>query len=388
MNMNDIQRMLPSIHRVGSAICIKGEAGIGKTEMVVDYCEENDIHIETLHLGNQEVGDIVGNPRDTIENGKAIMHWSKPEWLDRLEKAVENGKEVCLFLDELNRAQPDVKAASLQLILERRIHQHILPSGKNKILIAAAINPEESEHSSYQVGEMDPALIDRLIMINAEVDTESWVKWAKKNDIHNIVIRFIQDKGVKFLYNIPSDNSRRATPRSWVTVSKHIQDFEKYDTPKELIIPLISGLVGETLAASFYIYYEEFSKNINKETIIDMVLGFSEETTHIEELGELLSNELNNLNLDVSTLQELAEQFIEDLPIELSKNEDYKKAKIGELVPLYALLYSLPIETLAGVLHIIKHDNKDKLRLLANIDTLIHPNKSKELILRVQTRVQ
>jgi MoxR-like ATPase len=98
------------------SVIVEGDHGIGKSESVYSFAQKNNFHVEPLFLSHQEVADLIGIP--TLErdaSNHALTTWSKPIWLHRMEEAAKDGKRCVLFLDELNRAQTEVRQAARTL---------------------------------------------------------------------------------------------------------------------------------------------------------------------------------------------------------------------------------------------------------------------------------
>ena len=72
--------------------------------------------------------------------------------LEHVSRAVNAGRHVLLFIDEINRAEHAVQQELMNLILNREINGFAL---SNDVRIIAAMNPEDS--FDYQTIDMDPA---------------------------------------------------------------------------------------------------------------------------------------------------------------------------------------------------------------------------------------
>jgi hypothetical protein len=132
------------------------------SQIVKQVADELNIGFIDLRLSQLEPGDLVGIPY--IKDGRT--HWGKPEWWP------EPGTRGILFLDELNRAPNDVRQSVFQVVLDRRLHTHVLPDGW---LVCAAINPD---NSNYQVESLDIAMIRRFCPIVITPDVDTWMLWA------------------------------------------------------------------------------------------------------------------------------------------------------------------------------------------------------------------
>lgn len=358
MNIKEVKNILKYVAEVNDALLIRGEAGIGKSQVVKQFADENNYHFEDLRLGNQEIGDLIGIPV-TYED-KTV--WTKPIWLDRM---LNTDKRCLLFLDELNRAQVDVKNAALQLVLDKAIHQHILP--KNT-LIVAAINPSDSD-GNYQVDDLDTALLDRFLLIDAEADVKDWIEYGKEKGLSKVVLDFIA-KNPKFLYN--KDNEKYATPRSWEMVSKYVMNFK--NIPSELQINILTGKLGASTAAKFKIFYDNFKNQVTVDDVLKVVKDkdFKATTNDIKKLIDKLEN-IEKIEL----FNNIFEHAFKD--IDTSKfnthSEDALKKLLDEKIDIktqnamIAYLYALEFENLATVVYDIKPKGINYLSTIRILDT-------------------
>lgn len=386
MKISEIKRVLEIAHEVSDSVLISGDAGLGKSYVVKEYAEENNYHFEDLRLGNQEIGDLIGIP--TIQDGVTI--WTEPVWLYRMKEAEKQGKKSVLFLDELNRSQQDVKASALQIVLDKQIHQHKLPKD---VLVVGAINPTESEQGlDYYVDELDPALLDRFLQVKVSLDVESWLSWARNNKINNIITSYIAENP-RDLYNVPKDGQTRiATPRSWATLSRYIDLFEKTQT---FDVEIVSGRIGEALAFKFQNYYNNFNKQFTIKDVIKLV----DISKLPKENKNILISEFNKRKLDTLQIRELAllglkkfEKYMKAINIPSEYTADYEKAKkcvsddeLKKVNPLMSLLYALKPEELASVINELKQNDEEYKLLIARMDFVFHGKK--ELYLQLLNKV-
>ena len=368
MTINEISKLLGVCHKVNDALLIIGEAGVGKSQVVKQYAKDNDFHLEDLRLGNQEIGDLIGMPE--VKDG--VTNWTEPVWLHRMNTA---GKPCVLFLDELNRAQTDVKASALQIVLDHSIHQHKLPENT---LIVAAINPDDSEQGQeYQVDELDPALLDRFLQVKVNIDTNSWLQWARTNKINPVIIGFISENP-KFLYNIPKNKSRIATPRSWASLSKYVDIFNEVESGQRLDI--ITGKIGPELAVRFNLYYQESSNRVSVDDIIDLTEKHYKDK-NVQEVSTHIAAFIESKKLEELAVRELLNQTFDKLKKYLDNRksnslEDHIDDKsLAKLAPLFSLLYSMNLESLAAFVYNLKENDKDNFSRIAAVDYDYHNAK-------------
>ena len=346
------------------SVIVEGDHGIGKSESVYSFAKTNDFHVEPLFLSHQEVADLIGIPTmERDSSNHALTTWSKPIWLHRMEEAAKQGKRCILFLDELNRAQTEVRQAALQLVLDKQIHEHRLPKTlvngvEFDTFVVAAVNPADG---FYQVDELDPALLDRFLHFKLHVNADSWLEWASQNDIHKTIIAYISNSKDK-LYVKDENAPIFPTPRSWAKLSELLKSFEdKNIDNQELMYNLIAGKIGHTVGAQFLTYYKENSVIVTVGDVSKLV--DKEYPKMVKKHGAGSLESVDAVAKKVTTL-------IEDLEIpllkELSTNmiaeymNDSGKVKFEDAIPLIVYLHSIPIEQLAAVIKEMQVDSEDK----------------------------
>lgn len=173
MKINDLKQFIKNCveKNVHVPPLVVGTMGVGKSQIMKQVANELGIQLIDLRLAQQESGDLIGLP---FKNGDNSTHWARPEWWPK------EGTRGILFLDEINRAPNDVRQAVFQLVLDRRLHTHVLPEGW---FVAAAINPD---NGNYQVETLDPAMCRRFCTIVVDPDVDVWLNWAKIHVSDNV----------------------------------------------------------------------------------------------------------------------------------------------------------------------------------------------------------
>ncbi len=327
MNTVHLRKVLKQCFRANVTPLVWGHHGIGKSQIVQSLANEMELGFVDLRLGQMEVGDLIGLP--SKEDGKTV--WLKPSWFPR-EKT-----SGILFLDELNRARLDVLQAIFQLVLEHRLHTHVLPDGWK---IVCAANPSGSE---YFVNELDPALLDRFLHVQFRPETSEWLGWGKdtgkiREEISNLIARYPHLLGHQAsevpLEILPS-------PRSWEMLSRVLQGLEE-----ELWFECSMGLVGREAAVAFL---ESLKRNIeNPVKAEDILSDYSKVRERVkkhsrgkkarldllritgDELLRILAREGRAASLKDLGKSNLAD-FLDDLPVDLAFALVKELAKIPEI---------------------------------------------------------
>lgn len=225
-------------------IMLTGRHGIGKSQILEKYFTEKGEKVVILFLGQMsDPGDLIGLPHIDENTGKT--DFIPPYWFPT------DGKPVVLFLDELNRARPEVLQTIMDLTLNRTLAGKKLPAGSRVI---SAVNDGEE----YQLTDLDPALVSRFNIYEFRPTVEEWLLWAAKSGIDQRVIDFISENpemldGAAFRRE---DQGLEKTPdrRAWERVSNVIKQCSVDDFLKKII----AGIVGMGAAAKLF---ESISKH-------------------------------------------------------------------------------------------------------------------------------
>src|SRR5690606_9401283 len=174
-------------------------------------------------------------------NGDHRAHWCVPDFLPREGRGV-------MFLDELAQAPPLVQSACLQITLDRRIGEYVLPDGWT---VVAASNRQEDRAGAHRL--ISP-LLNRFLHLDLEVSVEDWLRWAIEFGIVPEVRSFIQFRpGLLFAFDPAAGSRSFPTPRSWEFASRVLPV-----TREELLHPVTAGCVGEGPAAEFVGYLRTY----------------------------------------------------------------------------------------------------------------------------------
>lgn len=137
-----------------------GPTGSGKTSRVLQYAASRGLPVVRLLLGTMLPEDVLGLPRVVGGKGAYKTVWSLPDWA---AKAVE--RPHVIFLDELDKARPEVLSTVLTLLAERRVRDISLHHGTE---IVAAMQPVD--RSAWLADETGRAISARLCYIPVTYD--------------------------------------------------------------------------------------------------------------------------------------------------------------------------------------------------------------------------
>ncbi|MCA9140523.1 MAG: AAA family ATPase [Planctomycetales bacterium] len=235
-------------------VMLVGRHGIGKSHIITDYFRGRGMTVVSFFLGQMsDPGDLIGLLHKDEHTGRS--EFLPPSWWPH------GGKPIVLFLDELNRARPEILQSVMELALNKTLAGKRLPEGS---VIVSAVN----EGDEYQLTDLDPALVSRFNLYEFAPTVEDWLLWAERQDIDHRVTGFIQ-KQPQYLdgigaQTIGSDGPKRGrtnedsetlsgltkTPdrRGWERVAKLIAPIDRIEA---MHIKAVAGIVGSTAATAF-----------------------------------------------------------------------------------------------------------------------------------------
>lgn len=248
-------------------ILLEGIHGVGKSEIFKQLFEKMEYKFIPLFLGQMsDAGDVLGLPerkKITINNEEhTVTEFCAPSWwpFDPKEK-------ICIFLDELNRAKPEIHQVIMDMVLNRKIYNRQLPKNTR---IVSAINPLD-DNGLYQVEELDPALLDRFNKYIFRPSVDEWMDWGMSNGINSNVLGFISRNN--YFIDPPNNKDCRSgevyqSRRSWERVSNILNTNQQLIQDEKLLGNILLGIIGTEATATFLKYIREFNKDIYVGKII------------------------------------------------------------------------------------------------------------------------
>ncbi|MGL4879383.1 ATP-binding protein [Paraclostridium dentum] len=346
MNFIDTLKSVNLVLATGEVPLVVGESGIGKTALAKKIAKENDWSLIVIDGNLLKEGEIGGLP--TVEsyvvlnsNGENVEKkttiYAVHNKLREIDEEIVKGRNVLLFIDEINRCEHTVQQELMNLILNREINGYKL---NDEVKILAAMNPSSKYGSDfdYQVVDMDAAQENRFVWLNMEADHTQWINWAIREGIEDKVIEFISTFP-EYLHKI-NDEDVRATPRSYERVSKSYTIFkeQKDSIPRSVFLNVIKGNVGKVIAEEFISFIEsDCSPLVSYE---DIFLG----ETLDSEIIEKVKNE-SHTRLYLSAMN-----ILKKLELNIKYNND-SKVYIDRLIEFLKLY---PIDLMVGIMKDIK----------------------------------
>ena len=288
-------------------IMLTGRHGIGKSQILTRYFKSKGIPVKTLFLGQMsDPGDLLGLPNKDEKTGKTVF--MPPYWFP------VDGQPIVLFLDEINRARPEILQTVMDLVLNRKLAGRELPEGSR--IIAAGNDGEE-----YQLTDLDPALVSRFNIYTFQPSVPEWLMWAAESKLDQRVIEFIRATP-KFLDSDGTtstfDRGLQKTPdrRAWKKVSDCISTLNSLEPVHK---KMLAGIVGAAATQAFVAFLGASRLLSGK----DILLDFAE---HKETLKRYKLHEVATVNEDIFQFIEIGGQTPEQKKVMAKNLEKYIEA--------------------------------------------------------------
>ena len=297
-------------------VLLRGRHGVGKSQVVYQMAESRGLPVVERRASQMTEGDLLGLPdvAETSINGRKATTWNAPDWL---VTACEQG--VLLFLDEVDRATMEVRQGLFELTDSRKLNGWHLHADT---LIVAAVNGGE-HGAQYQVGEMDPAELDRWTVFDVEPSVEDWLKWANGR-ISSIVWDFVNHNR-KHLEHDGDFEPNKVYPsrRSWERFCNTAEPANVFgeEGDRDLLFNLATSFVGFEAAVTLRDFVEKYEWQVTIEDILDNgefdkidKWGINDHAAMIEkfEASEIFADRLSDVQVT-----NLAEYFVR-LPSEIA----------------------------------------------------------------------
>ena len=295
-------QVAPHVLAVKKPVLLRGRHGVGKSEIVYQIADGMGLPVVERRASQMTEGDLIGLPKTDGD----VTSFCPPDWFDT---ACNRG--VLLFFDEVDRAVTEVRQGLFELTDSRKLFgKHLHPD----TIIVAAVNGGE-HGSQYQVGEMDPAELDRWTVFDVEPSVEDWLDWAQPN-VDEIVWDFINQNRSHLQHDGEYEpNKVYPSRRSWKRLSDCLQNADMLgEEHNPLVYQLSCGFVGFETAVAF----NDFVKNYERQVTIEMILdhgklnktsnfGINEHCALIDKFGAANAFEKP---LETNQTQNLADYFV------------------------------------------------------------------------------
>jgi hypothetical protein len=241
INVSEAHKTLTKVIAGGikRSVMMWGAPGIGKSSVVQKVADENQMEVIDVRLSQLAPTDLRGLPY--VQDG--IARFAPPNFLP------QSGSGI-LFLDEINLAPPAIMNVAMQLVLDRRVGDYVVPD--NWFIVAAGNRSEDRA----AVSQMPAPLTNRFLHFTVEVDLNSWKEYALANGVREEIISFLNFRP-NLLHAFNKNAIAWPSPRTW----DYASDLLNVGLP-------VDPAVGEGAAGEFKSFVKIYSKLPEVEKVL------------------------------------------------------------------------------------------------------------------------
>lgn len=313
LNIAEMKKALNALSDKQAVFC-EGVHGIGKSSIFKQLAKDRNALFIDMRLSQCDYTEIAGYPKDV--DGK-MVHLN-PWWRTQIMEASEQGQDVVLLFDEMNRAHKDVLQTVFQVVLDKEVQGWKFPDNI-KVWIYAAGNVGDN----YDVNVFDGALNDRFWRFELTPTNDEWIDWAKNSGVHPAVVQFIMKND---LYLDPVDNmgdndEKQQSRRSWTKFSDVLNNNPDMVNPEDthMLQIMAAGFVGTKAAPLFAQFVRDEFKQLTAYDILD----------RFDEMKDMIvarcGKGANDGAANASILVELITDTLEKEKVTAKRKENYKK---------------------------------------------------------------
>ncbi len=277
-----LKKVVPHVIRARLPIMIRAKHGVGKSELVKSFNKDiakilypNKDDRAKAYDGNADyIYPIVERRASQMADAGDLMGLPFQEGETTQFKPMKWFYEACikpclLFVDEVDRGNQEVRQAFFEMTDSRKIAGHALHPDT---IIFACVNGGIGE-TAYQVGDMDPAELDRWTVYDAKPSVNDWLDYAK-DKVASEIWDFIK-QNPSFLEHDKDFEPNKVYPsrRSWMRFNTVVKDTDFIVNVAEkekamLLYHLADGTLGNETAISFQDFCKNYKRQVSVEDII------------------------------------------------------------------------------------------------------------------------
>ena len=226
-------------------VLITGAPGIGKSDIVTQAALNAGADLILSHPAVADPTDVKGLPW-IVDGAAAFLPFGE------LSHALKADRPTVWFLDDLGQASPAVQASYMQLLLARRVNEHIL---SDHVVFVAATN-RRTDRAGVS-GILEPVKSRFAAIVELTADLDEWSQWAIAHEVAPELIAFLRfqpDLLCKFAASADLTNS--PVPRTW----HHADRILALNLPVPVRNAAIAGAVGEGAATEFLAFLRLFAE--------------------------------------------------------------------------------------------------------------------------------
>jgi len=217
-------------------VLVVGPPGVGKSSIVEQAAAAAGADLITSHPAVADPTDAKGLPW-VVDGSATFLPFGD------LKRAAAAERPTVWLLDDLGQATPAVQASYMQLLLARRVNEHVLPDW---VTFVAATN-RRTDRAGVS-GILEPVKSRFATIAELEPDVDEFCWWAIDNNMPDVLVAFIRFRPDRLCDFRPSaDLTNSPLPRTWANVGRLLG----MSLPQGVMREAIAGAVGEDSAVEF-----------------------------------------------------------------------------------------------------------------------------------------
>lgn len=260
MKPSELASLLAHTIPAGLPILVVGAPGVGKSQIVEQAAQAAGAHLIVSHPAVSDPTDVKGLPWVASD-----QHSARFLPFGDLSQALAATVQTVWFLDDLGQAPASVQASFMQLLLARRVNEHVLPSC---VTFVAATN-RRTDRANVG-GMLEPVKSRFGAIVDLDPDLDEWCTWAMTHDISPHIIAFLRFRP-ELLHNFSptADLTNSPIPRTWAHASK----FMGLSLSPSVLRQAIRGAIGEGATVELFAFLEVYNELPDLDEIIKKPTG-------------------------------------------------------------------------------------------------------------------
>lgn len=300
MRPTELTDLLARTIPAGVPVLITGAPGVGKSQLVEQATKAAGADLIISHPAVSDPTDAKGLPWVSADQASARF---LP--FGDLAQAVKATTPTVWFLDDLGQAPAAVQASFMQLLLARRVNEHVLPPC---VTFVAATN-RRTDRANVS-GILEPVKSRFGAIVDLEPNLDDWCAWAVTHDISPQVIAFLRFRPELLNKFQPSaDLTNSPIPRTWAHASK----LMSLSLPGSVLKHAIRGAVGEGAATEYFAFLQVYEELPDLDEIIGNPKGWGQmpkkpATLYAVATGLAMKATASNLSAIVTYAERMADK--------------------------------------------------------------------------------
>lgn len=238
MRISVVFDILVGMIKARSPVLLTGAPGVGKSDTVTQAAIECQADMIISHPVVEDPTDVKGLPWFREGKDEAVF---LP--FGQLAAALKADRLTVWLLDDLGQATPAVQASYMQLLLARRVGQHVLP---DCVTFVAATN-RRSDRAGVS-GILEPVKSRFATILEVTPHIDDWCSWAMEHRVDPMLIAFLRMRPDLLCAFAPTaEIVNSPIPRTW----SHVNNALQLGFTGVAEQGCLAGAVGEGAAGEF-----------------------------------------------------------------------------------------------------------------------------------------